>query len=107
MSKYVGLRTGKVHESHVYSEYYCGGCGWPVTDHDSYCSECGGELHEGMDKSRWHKLFGTPERAAKTLLESTSECRCCVIRDECGYVLDWCVMYDYDKLLEWLRSDEK
>ena len=42
MSKYVGFRLGKVHESHVISEYYCGGCGWPVTDHDSFCPECGG-----------------------------------------------------------------
>ena len=45
MSEYVGLKKGKVHESHIISEYYCGGCGWPVTDHDSYCSECGGGLH--------------------------------------------------------------
>ena len=42
MNKYVGFRLGKVHESHVISEYYCGGCGWPVTDHDSFCPECGG-----------------------------------------------------------------
>jgi hypothetical protein len=25
MAKYVGFRQGKVHESHVISEYYCGG----------------------------------------------------------------------------------
>ena len=46
MSKYVGFRRGKVHESHVISEYYCGGCGWPVTDHDSFCPECGGAFRE-------------------------------------------------------------
>lgn len=46
MSKYVGFRLGKVHESHVISEYYCGGCGWPVTDHDSFCPECGGAFRE-------------------------------------------------------------
>lgn len=46
MSEYVGLRQGKVHESHVMSEYYCGGCGWPVTDHDSFCPECGGAFRE-------------------------------------------------------------
>lgn len=63
------------------------------------------ELDHIEDKSRWFELFGTPERAARTLLESTSECRCCVIRDECGYDLDACVMYDHDKLLEWLRGD--
>lgn len=46
MSKYVGFRLGKVHESHVISEYYCGGCGYPVTDHDSFCPECGGAFRE-------------------------------------------------------------
>lgn len=58
-----------------------------------------------LEPSRYSELFGTPERAARTLLESTSECRCCVIRDECGFVLDWCVMYDHDKLLEWLKGE--
>ena len=48
MSEYVGLKKDKVHESHIISEYYCGGCGWPVTDHDSYCSECGGERLRGV-----------------------------------------------------------
>lgn len=46
MSEFVGLRIGAVHEEHTVSEYYCGGCGWPVTDHDSYCPECGGAFHE-------------------------------------------------------------
>lgn len=55
--------------------------------------------------TRWHELFGTPERAARTLYLSTFECRCCVIRDECGYDLDKCVMYDRDVLLEWLREE--
>ena len=44
--KYVGFKIGKVHEEHIISEYYCGGCGWPVTDHDSYCPECGGAFRE-------------------------------------------------------------
>lgn len=46
MSKYVGFRLGKVHEKRVISNYYCGGCGWPVTDHDSFCPECGGAFRE-------------------------------------------------------------
>lgn len=46
MAKYVGLKVGKVHEGHVISEYYCGGCGYPVTDHDSFCPECGGAFRE-------------------------------------------------------------
>ncbi len=57
--------------------------------------------------SRYSELFGTPERAARTLLESTSECRCCVIRKECGYNLDKCVMYDRDALLGWLRGESE
>jgi len=46
MSKYVGFRVGNVHESHVFSEYYCGECGYPVTDHDSFCPECGGAFRK-------------------------------------------------------------
>lgn len=46
MSKYVGFKIDKLHESHVISEYYCGGCGYPLTDHDSFCPECGGALRE-------------------------------------------------------------
>lgn len=104
MSKYVGLKQGKVHESHVISEYYCGGCGWPVTDHDSYCPECGGELHEGMDKSRWYELFGTPERVARTLMGICEECEegmCigCKIDPLMGYATN------YDALLEWLGGE--
>ena len=48
MSKYVGFKIGKVHEEHIESEYYCGGCGWPVTDHDSYCPECGGAFQKSF-----------------------------------------------------------
>ena len=47
MAKYVGFKRRKFHESHVVSDYYCGGCGYPVTDHDSFCPECGGAFHEG------------------------------------------------------------
>ena len=46
MARYVGFKIGKVHEEHVFSEYYCGGCGFPVTDHDSFCPECGGAFRE-------------------------------------------------------------
>ena len=53
MIEYVGLVKGKVHDKHEMSEYYCGGCGYPVTDHDSYCRECGGALHEGMTDERY------------------------------------------------------
>lgn len=45
VGKYVGLRRGEYWERTENSDYYCGGCGWKVTDHDSYCPECGGALH--------------------------------------------------------------
>ena len=45
VGRYVGLRRGEYWERRENSEYYCGGCGWKVTDHDSYCPECGGSLH--------------------------------------------------------------
>ncbi len=44
--RYVGLRQGEYWERTENSDYYCGGCGWEVTDHDSYCPECGGALHK-------------------------------------------------------------
>lgn len=47
MSVYVGFKIGKAIERKAYiSEYYCGGCGWPVSDHDSYCPECGGAFRK-------------------------------------------------------------
>lgn len=101
MSEYVGLKKGKVHDKHIISEYYCGGCGWPVTDHDSYCPECGGALHEGKDKSRWHELFGTPERAARTLERNCDEFNCFA----CPALKANCYGGNYDALLRWLEGD--
>lgn len=49
---YVGLVRGKQWERKESSDYYCGKCGWKVTDHDSYCPECGGALHEGLENSK-------------------------------------------------------
>ena len=47
MSVYVGFKIGKAKERKAYvSEYYCGRCGWPVSDHDSYCPECGGAFRK-------------------------------------------------------------
>ncbi len=73
MSVYVGLKQGKIHECKERSEYYCGGCGYPVTDHDSYCRECGGAFQESFATerwggSRWHELFGKPQMTVETIL---------------------------------------
>ena len=47
MSVYVGFKIGKASERKAYiSEYYCGACGWPVSDHDRYCPECGGAFRK-------------------------------------------------------------
>ncbi len=46
VGRYVGLCQGKYWERTENSDYYCGGCGWKVTDHDSFCPECGGALHK-------------------------------------------------------------
>ena len=108
MSEYVGLAQGKVHDRREMSEYYCGGCGYPVTDHDSYCRECGGALHKGMAESRYAELFGTPERAARTLYEAEGwTCPECPIRNQCkaNWPYEPCPTNDYDSLLEWLRGD--
>lgn len=49
MSNFVGLKCGKVHTTTEISEYYCSRCGYPVTDHDSYCRECGGTFQKGFE----------------------------------------------------------
>ena len=62
------------------------------------------ELDYIEDKSRWFELFGTPERAARTLVDSCNDdydygcggCPVARVNCKCG---------DYDALLEWLRSD--
>lgn len=53
------------------------------------------------DKSRWYELFGTPERAARTLSRFCTDCFCgdCTT---CG-VPEWAdYRRDYDAVLEWL-----
>ena len=60
-----------------------------------------------LRENRWYQIFGTPERAAWTLLLSTPTCRDCVIRDRCTYSVDddVCLVSDENALLEWLRGD--
>ena len=62
-------------------------------------------LYEEDRKNRWFQLFGTPERAARTIcrqLKYGNICVCdgCPVKPtnrECDS--------EYDALLEWLRSD--
>lgn len=57
-------------------------------------------------KSRWHELFGTPERAARSISNACEKdsgehggCGGCpVVGADCG-------CGDYDALLEWLRGE--
>lgn len=59
---------------------------------------------EGDANTRWNDLFGTPERAARTLRGFCEQCRCgdCAT---CG-VPEWAdYSHGYDALLEWLRGD--
>ena len=65
------------------------------------------ELDYVEDKSRWHELFGTPERAARTTYDMHEcslgmpiECDDCAAKPICASGAN-----DYDALLEWLRGD--
>lgn len=66
MSEYVGIKAGELHERTELSEYYCARCGYPVTDHDSYCRECGGAFQrsfatEPCDRDALLALAGVSE----------------------------------------------
>ncbi len=58
--------------------------------------------------TRWHELFGTPERAARTLLYviACKDSRSWVACEECP-ILGGCAVRieGHDALLEWLRGD--
>lgn len=56
------------------------------------------------DGTRWHELFGTPERAAKTIQGGTLVCRECIIREQCAETPEDsdCVVMNKNALLEWL-----
>ena len=56
--------------------------------------------------TRWHELFGTPERAARTMAGNCCDCLECVIVDACEYGEgEGCPLNNYDALLEWLSGD--
>lgn len=60
---YVGLVRGKQWERTERSDYYCGRCGYPVTDHDSYCRECGAAFHSANQPISESDASETPEIA--------------------------------------------
>ena len=62
-------------------------------------------------QSRWLELFGTPERAARTMTAARDACKTtqpCYPNCPLG-AAPWCPSKsgsgDYDALLEWLRGD--
>ena len=72
---------------------------WFPTPEQAIAATLGGE-----DKSRWHELFGTPERAARAMVDMCEG----GTFDDCGgcpAALYECKLGDYDALLEWLRGD--
>ena len=62
-------------------------------------------------QSRWFELFGTPERAARTLIAVRGECESGPCSSNCPFgdaptCPSNCEPSDYDALLEWLSGDE-
>lgn len=57
-------------------------------------------------KTRWHDLFGTPERAARTLENGSPLCDWCDT-NACEKRGGECSLFDYDALLEWLNGDSE
>lgn len=57
--------------------------------------------------SNYETLFGTPERAARTLARfSPLACSYCALYSTCGDDQDKdCLLCDYDALLEWLKQE--
>ncbi len=57
------------------------------------------------DKSRWAELFGTPERAARTIAMMTDKC------SDRVHGCDGCMLFDVcddeANILEWLRGDAR
>jgi len=59
--------------------------------------------------THWEKLFGTPERAARTMAGKCGDCCECVLANACEQGSgEGCLLSDefnYDALLEWLESE--
>ena len=78
-------------------------------------AECEGlrrcDFYKGGE-TRYERLFGTPERAARTMIDKQltydvlDQCDECPHQtDECFEPSGKCAMQEHDALLEWLRGD--
>ena len=58
--------------------------------------------------TNWEKLFGTPERAAKTIADGCGgDCYVCIAPDGCPCFKKFGVDdEDIPKLLEWLKEED-
>lgn len=64
------------------------------------------EEYMAVDKqSRWHELFGTPERAARSIANVCQYHGCFDCSYGCLADGTVCGCGDYDTLLEWLRGE--
>ena len=54
--------------------------------------------------TNWEKLFGTPERAARTLEAHMRKCRSADVT-LCDSCVMWCSCDEEQALLEWLESE--
>lgn len=64
-------------------------------------------LYVSGKESNYEKLFGTPERAARTMARfSPLACSYCALESVCGDDQGKdCLLCDHDALLEWLRGE--
>ena len=94
MSVYVGFKIGKATEHKSYfSEYYCNGCGYPVSDHDSYCPECGGAFRKEDATERTcegHRCEETDEWVCHKCGGSLAGCMFDPVRDGFVCVPNFC-----------------
>ena len=57
-------------------------------------------------KSRWFQLFGTPEKAARTLENGAPMCDWCDT-NACEKKGGECSLFNYDALLDWLMGESE
>ena len=61
---------------------------------------------QGVIGTRYCELFGTPERAARTLEKGKTLCAWCD-KQTCSTSGGECRIFDYDALLEWLKGADE